>query len=80
MKAKFTPSSLSHSDEEQLRQALKRLRVSARRIEVALDEGSPLPPPWARAAIIKASLAVLQIARMICADKGKKPKSEARKK
>jgi len=80
MKAKFTPSSLSHSDEEQLRQALKRLRVSARRIEVALDKGFPLPPPWARAAIIKASLAVLQIARMICTDKSKKPKSKARKK
>lgn len=76
MSTRFTPSNLSFSDEEQLKKALKRLRVSSRRLEVALEEGQALPPPWARAAILKASIAVYQIAKMV----GGKKKTSARKK
>ena len=82
MTLKFTPSERSLSDEDQLRQALRRLRLSARRIEVALDEGKGLPPPWTRAAILKASIAVFRVARWMSPPKEKAPatKSRVRKK
>ena len=79
MKKQFTPSQLSLSDEMQLAQALKRLRVCARKIEKTLEEGHPLPPPWARAAIIKASIAVYQIAKIMNpTDKKKAPPKKKR--
>ena len=76
MKKQFTPSQLSHSDEVQLARAIKRLRVCARKIEQTLDEGHPLPPPWARAAIIKASIAVYQIAKMMNPPEKKKKRPQ----
>lgn len=77
-KQQFTPSQLSLSDEMQLAQALKRLRVCARKIEKTLEEGHPLPPPWARAAIIKASIAVYQIAKMMNTTEKKAPPKKKR--
>lgn len=74
MSSQFTPSRLSFSDEAQLRHALKCLRVFSRRIETALDAGHPLPPPWARATIIKTSLAVTRVAKLFPASQKKRTK------
>lgn len=79
MTTHFTPSDLSFSDREQFKLALKRLRISARRIEVALEEGAALPPPWARAAILKASLAAFQVAKMVSPPKSGGTRQKAKK-
>ena len=83
MPTEFTPSDLSFSDREQLAQSLRRLKVAVRCLEVALEDGQPLPPLWARAAILKASLAVYQIAKISAPKKSrgarKKTKKRAKK-
>jgi hypothetical protein len=80
MAKEFTPSRLSFSDREQLQLAVRRLKVNVLRIERALADEKNLPPPWARAAIIKTSIGVARVAQMVSPKQGKKAPPPGKKK
>ena len=54
--SEFKPSALSVPERDRLMHAAKALKRAARRIEVALEGSTELPPPWVKGAIIKAAV------------------------